>query len=251
MPVTSKTDNVECGAPELGSRPQGSQVAAPDAEETPGGRVRPIGPGYAAAKAVADYGVGLIGAALSLPLILVACLLVVLQDRKWPLHGALRLGRDGVPFPMWKIRTMRPDADEVLERLLEQHPELRQTWEEREKLEKDPRVTPVGRVLRALSLDELPQFFNILAGHMSLVGTRPISEAEMSERREALKPILLQAKPGLTGWWQIQRRADTTYERRVEMDLWYLGHRSLLLDVYIVLATPVAVIYQAATRTQQ
>jgi undecaprenyl-phosphate galactose phosphotransferase len=152
-----------------------------------------------------------------------------------------RIGRNGRPFHCVKFRTMVRDAEHVLRQILNEHPELRDEWTKNFKLRKDPRITITGRFLRLSSLDELPQLWNVLRGEMSLVGPRPIVRAELLRYgRDASR--YLAVKPGLTGLWQIQGRSDTTYRRRVAMDKFYIKHQSMLLDIYILAATPAAVL---------
>lgn len=150
--------------------------------------------------------------------------------------GHTRLGRNGKPFKCYKFRTMVPDAQDVLRKLLESDPEARAEWTRNFKLKRDPRVTRVGRFLRKSSLDELPQLWNVLRGEMSLVGPRPIIEEEL-ERYESKKDFFLEAKPGITGLWQISGRNDVTYAERVQLDAWYARNWQLWYDVVILLKT--------------
>jgi lipopolysaccharide/colanic/teichoic acid biosynthesis glycosyltransferase len=148
-----------------------------------------------------------------------------------------RLGRNGRTIPVLKFRTMAANADELLFQVLRDDPAARQEFREFHKLKNDPRVTRVGRFLRAASLDELPQLFNVLRGEMSLVGPRPIVPAE----REKYGPefdLLLTVKPGVTGLWQISGRNDLPYKHRVMLDVAYVLSRSLLGDLVILLRTP-------------
>jgi Undecaprenyl-phosphate galactose phosphotransferase WbaP len=152
-----------------------------------------------------------------------------------------RIGRNGQMFHCIKFRTMVRDAEEVLRHLLHEHPELRDEWTQNHKLRNDPRVSKVGRVLRLTSLDELPQLWNVLCGDMSLVGPRPVVRAELLRYGRCASKYLA-VKPGLTGLWQVKGRNDTTYRRRVAMDKFYIDNQSVLLDIYILAATPVAVL---------
>jgi Undecaprenyl-phosphate galactose phosphotransferase WbaP len=155
-----------------------------------------------------------------------------------------RIGLDGRVFECLKFRTMVPNAEQVLRKLLEDHPEIRDEWTQNHKLRDDPRITAIGRILRFTSLDELPQLWNVLRGDMSLVGPRPIVRAELLRYgREA--SMYLSVKPGLTGLWQVKGRSDTTYRRRVAMDKYYITHQSLLLDFYILAATTTVVLKRA------
>jgi lipopolysaccharide/colanic/teichoic acid biosynthesis glycosyltransferase len=143
-----------------------------------------------------------------------------------------------------KFRTMVPNAQDVLRQVLESDPSARLEWERDFKLRRDPRVTRVGMLLRKTSLDELPQLFNVLRGEMSLVGPRPIIEAEI-ERYGAGMPHYLRCRPGVTGPWQVSGRNDTSYARRVRMDVEYSQTASLGGDLAILLRTVRAVMVGA------
>jgi lipopolysaccharide/colanic/teichoic acid biosynthesis glycosyltransferase len=127
------------------------------------------------------------------------------------------------------------------EERLKRDPQLRQRFEEKFKLEDDPRITPLGSFLRKTSLDELPQLFHVLRGEMSLVGPRPIVEAELAKYSIYAKKLLT-VKPGLSGLWQVCGRSDTTYPQRVMMDMQYIDHRSFGLDMRLLLLTVSAVV---------
>lgn len=152
-----------------------------------------------------------------------------------------RVGRDGRRFKVFKFRSMVPDAERVLERLIATTPELRDEWERDHKLKDDPRITAVGRFLRKTSLDELPQLINVLKGEMSLVGPRPIVDAEMAKYGRAIRHYL-SVKPGLTGLWQVSGRNDTDYFRRVAMDRYYAARASVGLDLVILVRTVMVVL---------
>jgi len=147
-----------------------------------------------------------------------------------------RLGRGGGEFKVYKFRTMVPNATEVLHEVLAQNPGLRAEWEACFKLKNDPRVTPIGRFLRKTSLDELPQLWNIIRGDMSLVGPRPIEPFEIEKYGRFAKHYYAQ-RPGLTGLWQVSGRSDSSYERRVVLDAYYSKHRSLRMNLGIILKT--------------
>jgi Undecaprenyl-phosphate galactose phosphotransferase WbaP len=147
-----------------------------------------------------------------------------------------RIGLDGKPFPCYKFRTMVPNAAEVLERLLRENDQARREWDETFKLKEDPRVTTIGAFLRRTSLDELPQLWNVLIGQMSLVGPRPIVEAEL-ERYGDDAFYYLEARPGITGVWQVSGRSDTDYDYRVYLDSWYVKNWSLWYDLVILVKT--------------
>lgn len=150
--------------------------------------------------------------------------------------GHSRLGKNGRTFKCYKFRTMVPNAQAALEKVLEEDPEARAEWSRDFKLRNDPRVTPIGRFLRKTSLDELPQLWNVIRGEMSLVGPRPIIQEEL-DRYESKKEFFLEAKPGMTGLWQISGRNDATYEERVQLDSWYARNWQLWYDIVILLKT--------------
>jgi Undecaprenyl-phosphate galactose phosphotransferase WbaP len=157
------------------------------------------------------------------------------------MYRQTRFGKGGKPFSIWKFRTMVKNADEMMDHYLEKHPELANEWKQSHKLKKDPRVTRVGRFLRRFSLDEFPQILNILPGEMSLVGPRPIVEDEIPQYGMSYH-LFKRVKPGLTGFWQISGRNDTTYERRVDLDLYYINNWSIWFDIYILAKTFAAVL---------
>lgn len=182
---------------------------------------------------------------LAAPYIILAFLFIIVSiliDSGGPVfYRHRRIGRDGRKFDLYKFRTMVQNADQVLQTYLDQSPELRAEWEATQKLQNDPRVTRVGALLRKTSLDELPQLWNILIGEMSIVGPRPIVDAEV-ERYGNCFELYKQVRPGLTGLWQVSGRSDTSYEHRVELDEYYILHRSFRLDVEIILKTIVVVL---------
>lgn len=147
-----------------------------------------------------------------------------------------RVGRGGRTFRCLKFRTMVPDAQARLHELLDRDPAALSEWERERKLKNDPRITAVGRLLRKTSLDELPQLWNVLKGEMSLVGPRPVIGDELKEYGDQLD-YYLEARPGITGLWQISGRSDTTYATRVNLDAWYVRNWSLWYDVVILLRT--------------
>jgi exopolysaccharide production protein ExoY len=152
-----------------------------------------------------------------------------------------RVGYGGRLFRCIKFRTMRQDAERALREVLERDPALRAEWQRDHKLTNDPRVTPFGRWLRRSSLDELPQLLNVLRGEMALVGPRPITVPEL-RRYGAARWQYLSVLPGMTGLWQVSGRNSTGYERRVELDRWYVKNRSVWLDCRILARTLVVVL---------
>lgn len=168
---------------------------------------------------------------------LFAVLAVLIKRDGGPvLFGHQRIGRGGRPFRCYKFRTMAPNAQEVLQDLLDNDPEARAEWDQCFKLKNDPRVTRLGEFLRRTSLDELPQLFNVIKGEMSLVGPRPIVEEEL-ERYGDYVVYYKEAKPGMTGLWQVSGRNDTEYGERVYLDAWYVKNWSLWYDLVILVRT--------------
>ena len=178
---------------------------------------------------------GLLLLALLPVLLLIAA--AVATTRGPLLYGHRRVGRGGREFGCLKFRTMVPDADAALERVLAADPAARREWAATRKLRRDPRVTAVGRVLRATSLDELPQLFNVLGGSMSLVGPRPVVREELDEHYGPAATYYAVVRPGITGLWQVSGRSDTSYAERVRLDVEYVRTCSAQLDMRILLRT--------------
>ena len=152
-----------------------------------------------------------------------------------------RIGKNGKEFIMYKFRTMYEGADKDLEKVFKENKDYKEEWEKTFKLQKDPRVTKVGKFLRKTSIDEIPQFINVLKGDMSIVGPRPVTEKEL-ERFGIAKDKVLSMKPGITGYWATHGRTNTTYRERVQMEEKYINNFSLFLDLKIMLRTIVTVI---------
>ena len=148
-----------------------------------------------------------------------------------------RVGKDGKTIPILKFRSMYEDAEERLEKLLEEDPEVLKEWEMNFKLKHDPRVTKIGSFLRKTSLDELPQIFNVLKGEMNFVGPRPVIQNEIDKYYKEDAKYYFMVKPGITGLWQVSGRSDTDYAFRVATDKWYVSNWSLWLDIVIILKT--------------
>ena len=137
---------------------------------------------------------------------------------------------------------MAPNADKVLQDYLAKDPAMAEEWAKTHKLRNDPRITKAGRWLRKTSLDELPQVWNVLKGELSFVGPRPIVEGEIKKYGEAGFALYTRVLPGLTGFWQISGRSNTSYEQRVELDSYYIRNWSVWLDIYIIACTPRALL---------
>lgn len=178
---------------------------------------------------------------LFLPFLALVVFAIWAEDRGPVIYKHRRIGKNGRPFDCLKFRSMYRDGDARLKELLKRDESAANEWFATQKLRNDPRVTRVGRHLRSTSLDELPQLFNVLRGDMSLVGPRPIIEAELARYGDAA-PFYLSVQPGLTGLWQISGRSDLAYDERVALDRLYVTNWSLAKDAEILLKTPGAVI---------
>lgn len=175
------------------------------------------------------------------PLMIAGALAVFLQDRGPVFFAHRRIGRDGRSFPCLKFRSMAIDAEARLERILAQDPQARFEWATSRKLRVDPRITPLGDFLRRSSLDELPQLLNVLRGEMSLVGPRPIVQAEAAHYGRRFGSYCA-VRPGITGLWQVSGRSDVCYRQRVALDVLYVRRKCLTLDFRILLQTVPAVL---------
>jgi exopolysaccharide production protein ExoY len=154
-----------------------------------------------------------------------------------------RLGRGGKPFRCYKFRSMYADADQRLNEILANDPEKKAEWEKTFKLKNDPRVTPIGGFLRKTSLDELPQFWNVLRGDLSIVGPRPVVQAELNKYFGVKAYKILSVRPGLTGPWQVSGRSNINcYQQRIKLDESYIDRQSFLLDLKLIAKTIPAIV---------
>jgi Undecaprenyl-phosphate galactose phosphotransferase WbaP len=194
---------------------------------------------------VAKRALDIIGAGLGLvvlsPFFLIVALMVR-ADGGPAFFAHQRVGRGGKLFGCMKFRSMVIDSQARLEALLANDPAARAEWEATRKLKNDPRITRIGRFLRSTSLDELPQLINVLRGEMSLVGPRPVQEAEIDRYYGASAAHYMAVRPGITGLWQVSGRSETSYESRVALDVAYVSRPSMIADLTILLRTPVAVL---------
>jgi exopolysaccharide biosynthesis polyprenyl glycosylphosphotransferase len=189
-----------------------------------------------AAKRAMDIILTSIGLLCILPVIGVLAVLIKFDSKGPIIYQQRRLGQDGVRFSAKKFRTMHLNADEILEKHLEENPNLRIEWETFHKLPDHPGVTRIGKVLRKYSLDELPQLWNVLVGEMSLVGPRPYMEREIPDMDQK-ESIILRVRPGLTGIWQVTTRNESTFEQRLQLDVEYVRNWSPWLDMYVIART--------------
>ncbi len=191
------------------------------------------------AKRTIDITAGIVGMLILIPLTMILYLVKVMERDKGPLFFTQeRIGKDGKLFKMYKFRTMIMNADEELEKILENNEQAREEYRIHKKLKNDPRVTKIGKFLRKTSLDEFAQFVNVLKGEMSLVGPRPYLPREKADMGYYYEYVI-QCKPGITGLWQVSGRSEVSFEERLELDFKYYNNESVVGDVGLVLKTVV------------
>ena len=191
---------------------------------------------YVKIKRVFDILFGILGILALIPISFVVLIINFFNKDYAPIiYTQTRIGKDGKEFKLYKFRSMVPNADEVLKELLKKK-KYKKEWDKNKKLKNDPRVTKVGKILRKSSLDELPQFINILKGDMSLVGPRPYLPSEKNDMGNYYDDII-KTKPGLTGYWQVSGRSDVSFKKRLELEQYYSNNYSLLLDIKIIFKT--------------
>lgn len=184
-----------------------------------------------------DIIVSLIGCIFLLPIIVIVkiCYMITGDFHKI-IFSQKRIGKNGKEFRFYKFRTMIVNADEALFKLLDENKELREEYKLNKKLKNDPRITKIGKVLRKTSIDELPQVICILFGNMSLIGNRPYLPREKKDMGNSFNDII-KTKPGLTGYWQVNGRSNTTFKKRLELEKYYSDNASLKLDIKIFFKT--------------
>ena len=197
---------------------------------------------YKILKRIIDIIGALVGIVILIPTTVIIYLArKISKEDNGPLfYEQLRYGKNGKVFRLYKYRSMCIGADKKLKEYLENNEEAKKEFEKTHKLQNDPRITKIGDFLRKTSLDELPQMINILKGDMSFVGPRPVVEKEVEEYGKD-KEKFLSVKPGLTGYWQVNGRSNTTYKERMEMELYYVDNCSLWLDIKIFFKTFITV----------
>ena len=188
---------------------------------------------YKLIKRLFDFCAALIGSIITLPFFIIIAIAIKLDSKGPVFFIHHRVGKNGKPLPILKFRTMVVGAESMRTDFT---PEQKKEWETNFKLEHDPRVTRIGHFLRKTSIDELPQLYNILAGQLSVVGPRPVTKEEI-EKYGNNKDKILSVTPGLTGWWACNGRSNIDYQERMELELYYVDHASLLLDLKIILKT--------------
>jgi exopolysaccharide production protein ExoY len=190
---------------------------------------------------IADIVLSVLLLILFLPLMILIAATILIGDPGPIFFAQTRVGQNGRAFKCFKFRTMRVDAETILQKLLASDPELRRAWEDYCKLPRDPRITGIGGFLRASSLDELPQLLNVLRGEMSLVGPRPICHAEVLRYGRYIEHYY-RVLPGITGLWQVSGRSDVSYRRRVALDVMFSRSQSFGLYAFILVKTIPAVL---------
>ena len=188
-------------------------------------------------KRVMDIGIGIVGGVSLIPLTILVWIKTNSEERK---HGLFftqdRIGKDGKSIKIYKYRSMVTGADKILEEMMAKDEKIREEYEKNKKLKDDPRITKIGEFLRRTSLDEFPQFINVLKGEMSFVGPRPYLPREKKDMGEYYEKII-KSKPGITGMWQTHGRSETDFEERLELDEYYYRNWSLWLDIVIIIKT--------------
>ena len=193
---------------------------------------------YRAIKRLFDFLVSLVLSIIMLPFFILIAVAIKIDSSGPVFFVHNRVGKNGKRLPLLKFRTMVDGAENMIKDFT---PEQRKEWEENYKLENDPRVTKIGKFLRKTSIDELPQIYNILVGQLSFVGPRPVTKEEI-EKYGVNKDKVLSVIPGLTGWWACNGRSDIDYDERMKLELYYVEHASIKLDIKIMFMTVVVVV---------
>ena len=203
--------------------------------------------GFFLVKRIFDLFCGFLGCLAMLPVALIVKIAYMLTgDFKSIFYTQKRIGKNGKIIGIYKFRSMVPNADEVLKELLKD-PKYKKEWKENQKFENDPRITKVGKILRKTSLDELPQFINVVNNDMSLIGPRPLVEGELDEHNGD-HALYESVKPGITGWWACNGRSATTYKKRLELEYYYIKNMSLLLDIKCIFKTITSVLFERGAK---
>lgn len=192
---------------------------------------------YTVLKRLIDIIAGIIGTIILIPLVIVIKIIFLIHgDKESIFFTQKRIGINGKTFTLYKFRTMVMDADKVLKKILEENAEMREEYNINKKLYDDPRVTNIGKILRKTSLDEWPQFFNILKGDMSLIGNRPYLPREVKDM-EPYYDNIIKTKPGLTGLWQVSGRNAMSFNERLKLEAEYSKEQNIVLDIKILFKT--------------
>jgi len=190
-----------------------------------------------------DISLAIVFGTLFLPVLLFIMISILIDSPGGIFYKQKRIGHKGKIYEMWKFRTMFADSERKLEKFLAENPEMKKEWDEKQKLKNDPRITRVGKFLRKFSLDEVPQFINVIKGEMSVVGPRPFFRKQQSKYGSTIN-LYNRVLPGITGMWQVLGRNKLSFKERVRLDEYYIRNWSLWLDIYIILRTFWVVINQ-------
>lgn len=202
---------------------------------------------YKAIKRTFDIVVSLVGCIFLLPIIIIVKIsYLISKDYNSIFYTQTRIGKNGKEFKLYKFRSMIPNADEVLKKILK-NPIYKDEWERNQKLENDPRITKMGKILRKTSLDELPQMINVLKGDMSMIGPRPLVKGEL-DAHHGNHAIYESVRPGISGWWAVNGRSATTYEKRLELEYYYCENCSLILDIKCFFMTITTVLHKRGAK---
>lgn len=201
---------------------------------------------YFGVKRLLDILISILALIVLLPLFIIIAILIKVDSKGTVFYKHKRLGKNGKYIYIYKFRSMYKDADIQLNNLLK-NKTIRSEWERNFKLDEDSRITRVGKFLRVTSIDELPQLLNIIIGDMSIIGPRPIIDEELNKYGKN-KELLLSIRPGLTGWWACNGRSCTSYEERINLELYYVKNCSILLDLKCILKTIIAVIKKSGAQ---
>ena len=192
---------------------------------------------YLGIKRAFDIILALIGCVFLLPVMVIVKICTIISGDLNPIiFSQNRIGKNGKEFKFYKFRSMVPNADEALFKLLEKNPERKKEYKLNKKLENDPRITKIGKFIRKTSIDELPQLINVLKGEMSLIGNRPYLPREKEDMGKYYNDIV-KTKPGLTGYWQVSGRSNTSFGERLTLEQYYSNHASLKIDIKIFFKT--------------
>ena len=191
---------------------------------------------YKLIKTISDLFFSLIILILGFPIFIIIALLIKFSSRGPIFFLQERIGKNKKAFKCIKFRTMHSEAEDILENLISNNEKLKKEFEETHKLKNDPRITQIGKFLRKTSLDEIPQFLNVLKMEMSIVGPRPIVREEIKKYKDSYNKVI-SIKPGITGLWQVSGRNNLSYKRRVLLDCIYVEHKNFLLDIRIIIRT--------------
>lgn len=203
--------------------------------------------GYLFIKRVFDILASFIGIiALIIVAIVVKIIYLINKDTSSIFYTQERIGKNGKTFKLYKLRSMVPNADEVLKEMLKK-PKYKKEWKKNQKFEDDPRITKIGKILRKTSLDELPQFINVFIGDMSLIGPRPLIKGEL-DSHNGNHDLYEKVRPGITGWWACNGRSATDYEKRLELEYYYCDNCCIKLDIKCIFLTIKAVILKEGAK---